>query len=265
MKSLLALVLTAFAAIGGSQVAATTMAAPLEPARAAQATTPFPHLRGVRIALDPGHNPGNRTHPREIARQVDAGPLRKACDTVGAATNAGYSEAAYTTDVVARLATQLRAAGAVVTIVRTTRDAWGPCIDVRARRGNASDLALSVHADGNLGRGNRGFHVIYPTRIAGYTDDILPASKQLAVAVRDAFGAGTGMPRSNYIGHAGLDARGDLGGLDRSDVPKVLVETGNMRSATDAHLLSSRRWRQRAAVALARGLDAYVAAHPTAS
>jgi N-acetylmuramoyl-L-alanine amidase len=77
--------------------------------------------------------------------------------------------------------------------------------------------------------------------------------------VRAAYRAGTGLPYSTYAGRRGLDARSDLGGLNLSNVPKVFVETGNMRNGRDAALLSDARFRQRVAEALARGLTAYLA------
>jgi N-acetylmuramoyl-L-alanine amidase len=67
------------------------------------------------------------------------------------------------------------------------------------------------------------------------------------------------MPYATYLGGRGLSARADLGGLNLSDVPKVFVEAGNMRSARDAALLSDARFRERIALALARGLDAFLA------
>jgi N-acetylmuramoyl-L-alanine amidase len=54
-----------------------------------------------------------------------------------------------------------------------------------------------------------------------------------------------------------LDVRSDLGGLNLSDVPKVLVETGNMRNEA-ARRLASPAYRQRVAEALARELAAYL-------
>ena len=49
------------------------------------------------------------------------------------------------------------------------------------------------------------------------------------------------MPYATYLGNAGLSERSDLGGLNLSDVPKVFIETGNMRSATDAARCSRAR------------------------
>jgi N-acetylmuramoyl-L-alanine amidase len=217
-----------------------------------------PGLAGKVIAIDPGHNGGNASHPSEINRQVDAGGFQKACDTTGTATNAGYPEAAYTFDVAARLAGVLRAAGATVVLTRDTNTGVGPCIDERAGIGNRvqADAAVSVHADGGPS-GGRGFHVIEPALVKGYTEPIVEPSARLGTALRDAFAADTPMPTSTYIGSHGIDVRGDLGGLNLSKVPKVFIETGNMRNATDAGLLSDAGFRQQAAEGIAAGLASY--------
>ena len=208
----------------------------------------------------PGHNGRNWAHTAEIGRLVDAGTLRKACDTTGTATAGGYSEAAYNLDVARRLARILRAAGARVVLTRTTNDGWGPCITTRAAIGNRvrADAAISIHADGGPA-GGRGFHVIYPPPIAGLTDDIAAESRRLALAVRAAFRAGTGEPYSTYAGRDGLDVRSDLGGLNLSDVPKVLrSRPGTCATPVDARRLESAAYRQREAEALARGLEAFL-------
>jgi N-acetylmuramoyl-L-alanine amidase len=212
-------------------------------------------LTGKTIAVDPGHNGGNAAHAAQISRLVNAGTLWKACDTVGASTDDGYTEAAYNLDVSLRVARILRAEGARVVLTRMTNTGWGPCITRRAAIGNAAhaDAAISIHADGGP-PGGRGFHVIYPPSIKGLTDDIAAASRRLALAVRAAFARGTGEPYSTYAGRAGLDVRSDLGGLNLSDVPKVFVETANMRNALDARRLESPGYREREARALARGL-----------
>jgi N-acetylmuramoyl-L-alanine amidase len=224
------------------------------------ALSPLAPLRGTTIAVDPGHNGRNWAHPREINRLVDAGTLHKPCDTTGTSTADGYGEAAYNFDVALRLRAILRSAGARVVLTRTRNDGWGPCITTRAAIGNRAhaDAAISIHADGGPAAG-RGFHVIYPPSIRGLTDDIAASSRRLALDVRDTFRAGTGMPYATYIGRDGLDVRSDLGGLNLSDVPKVFVETGNMRNATDAALLESPSFREREAHALALGLARFVA------
>ncbi|XVQ10627.1 N-acetylmuramoyl-L-alanine amidase [Spirillospora sp. CA-255316] len=215
-------------------------------------------LRGKVIVIDPGHNGGNAKNPAYINRQVDIGNGRKACDTTGTSTNAGYAEHAFTWDVSNRLARLLRAKGAKVLLTRKNDTGVGPCITERAAIGNRAkaDAAVSVHADGAKPSG-RGFHIIQPVAVKGHNSAMVPDSQRLGQALRDAYRSGTGVPYSNYIGENGLDPRSDLGGLNLSTVPKVFIECGNMRNASEAAKLSSASFRQRIAVSLADGLDDY--------
>ncbi|MFD0851411.1 N-acetylmuramoyl-L-alanine amidase, partial [Actinomadura adrarensis] len=102
-----------------------------------------------------------------------------------------------------------------------------------------------------------GFHIIQPLPVPGYNDGIVPDSRRLGKALRDAYREGTGMPYSNYRAEEGIDNRDDLGGLNLSKVPKVFVECGNMRNAGDAAKLSDPSFRQRIAQALANGFQTY--------
>jgi len=226
-----------------------------------RSASPLYSLRGKTIAIDPGHNGGNSQHTTEINKLVNAGTVMKACDTTGTSTNSGYSESAYNLDVALRLSAILKRAGARVVLTRSTDTGWGPCITERAAIGNDAHAAaaISIHADGGPATGH-GFHVIYPASVANLTDDIASASYQLALAIRTAFHAGTDMPYANYIGQGGLDERNDLGGLNLSDVPKVFIETVNMRNAGDAALFGSSSFREREAQALAKGLAAFLRA-----
>jgi N-acetylmuramoyl-L-alanine amidase len=209
-------------------------------------------LAGETVVLDPGHNGGNAAHPDRINRHVPiGGGQTKACDTTGTATASGYAESRFNLAVARAAARILRRRGATVILTRRTDRGVGPCISRRARIGNRAeaDAAVSIHADGGPA-GGRGFHVIHPTRIAGLTDDIFGPSRRLARALRTAYEARTAIPPATYVGGDGVVARSDLGGLRLSDVPKVFVETGNMRNAADAAILESRRGR----LAIARGI-----------
>jgi N-acetylmuramoyl-L-alanine amidase len=219
-------------------------------------------VSGRTVAIDPGHNGRNGAHAAEINRLVDIGTKKKECDTTGTQTDGGYTESAYNLDVSLRLADILRSAGANVVMTRTDDNGWGPCIDERAAIGNraGANVAISIHADGGPTSG-RGFHVNYPTSIPGLTDTIADPSRTLGLDIRDAFAAGTGMPYSTYLGQSAMLARDDLGGLNLSKTPKVLLETGNMRNATDVSLLTDPSFRQREAVAIANGLADYLSTH----
>ncbi|MEV4571065.1 N-acetylmuramoyl-L-alanine amidase [Nonomuraea sp. NPDC049419] len=218
-------------------------------------------LDGKVVVIDPGHNGGNYRAPKEINRKVNVLTQMKACDTTGTSTNDGYSEAAFTWDVSKRLQKILKKRGATVKLTRSSNDGVGPCITERAAIGNKAeaDAAISVHADGSA-PANRGFHVIMPKKINGPVDKVVDDSSSLGVAVRDAFRRGTGLPYSTYIGRKALDYRSDLGGLNLSTVPKIFVEAGNMRNATEAAKFRDPKFRQKIAVALANGLQHYLQA-----
>ncbi|RCG21883.1 N-acetylmuramoyl-L-alanine amidase [Sphaerisporangium album] len=228
-------------------------------AAAAEAPTPAKPLAGKVIVIDPGHNGGNYRHPEIINKNVNVITESKPCDTTGTATDDGYSEAAFTWDVAKRMVKVLKAKGATVKLTRTDNTGVGPCITQRAAIGNKAhaNAAVSVHADGAPASA-RGFHVIMPKKIGGPVDPVVGKSAKLGLALRDAYKSGTGMPYSTYIGKNALDYRSDLGGLNLSTVPKVFIETGNMRNPSDAAKLKDPAFRQRIADSLAKGLQDYL-------
>ncbi|POX36289.1 N-acetylmuramoyl-L-alanine amidase [Streptomyces sp. Ru73] len=220
-------------------------------------------LKGKVVVIDPGHNPANRDHAKEIARQVDVGNARKECDTTGTSTNDGYAEASFTLDVARRARTLLQKEGAKVVFTQDGDRPYGPCVDERAEIGNTAhaDAALSIHADG-AAAGNRGFHVIRPGVVhsgGADTRKITGPSRDLADHLVGRFVAATGSAPANYIGTGkGLDTRTDLGGLNLSRVPKVFLECGNMRDAKDAAHLTDPAWRQKAAAGIAEGITGFL-------
>lgn len=216
-------------------------------------------LAGKTVVIDPGHNGGNAAHPDTINKQVPAGGFKKACDTTGTATTDGdLTEHAFNWDLAERLRKLLERDGAKVVLTRENDRDVGPCINRRASIGNRAraDVAISLHADGFEGSG-RGFHVIHPGTVKGYTEPIVKPSLRLARDVRDALND-AGLKTSTYAGRRGLHRRTDIGGLNLSKIPKVLVEHGNMRDAGDARRLKSRSWRQSTARALRAALTTYL-------
>src|SRR5205823_12323395 len=119
-------------------------------------------------------------------------------------------------------------------------------------------VGLSITADGAPAAGH-GFHVMTPARVGAPSNVIVDTSHQLAVRIRDNYRARTGIPTSTYIGQEGINVRADMGGLNLSVVPKVLVECGNMRNAGDAAMMTGETGRQRIAEGLAAGLAAFLA------
>jgi N-acetylmuramoyl-L-alanine amidase len=245
--------------------AVTPPAAPAPPATTPAKPSPAPRrlpLAGDVIVLDPGHDGGNATHPAIINQMVNVITEQKACDTVGAETDAGYPEHAFTFDVATRLANLLRMDGATVVLTRQTDSGVGPCVTERAAIGNRAhaNAAISIHADGGP-PGGSGFEVIEPGLVPGYTNKIIGPSRRLGLDIRNEYQTLTGEPYSDYVGAAGLDVRTDLGGLNLSTVPKVFIECANMRNSKDAARLTNAAFRLRIAVALAAGLSAFLRGH----
>ncbi|HEY3143788.1 MAG TPA: N-acetylmuramoyl-L-alanine amidase [Acidimicrobiales bacterium] len=234
-------------------VASTDLTAPTESTE--PGATP---LAGVVIVVDPGHNGANGAHPEVINRQVDAGGFQKACNTTGAATDDGVTESAINWAVAQQVRNRLAALGAEVVLTRDSDDGVGPCIDERGLMAVSSgaDLLVSLHADGAAPDGS-GFHVIHPKPLAGYTDATAAPSLQLAQAVRDALVTAGFLP-SSYVGDGGLDERGDLGTLNRSGVPAVILEAGNLRNRADAALLTSTDGQRRLADAVTAGVVTFL-------
>jgi N-acetylmuramoyl-L-alanine amidase len=219
-------------------------------------------LSGRTVVIDPGHQLGNHNYPREIERLVPAGGFKKPCNTTGTATNGGFPEATFTWRVSRLLRSRLERLGATVQLTRHSnrQDRWGPCVDVRGRDGNRhdADLKISIHGDGSYAAGAHGFHVITPTDRRPWTHDIFTSSRRMARETRAAL-RGVGLPVANYIaGGDGIDFRSDLGTLNLSDIPTVMVELGNMRNPVDARRMTSRAGRATYARGLAHAVRRFL-------
>jgi len=247
---------------GVSEDVAVAQTADPRPPRPQTAASP---LAGRVIVIDPGHQLGNHNFPRRINRQVPAGGFTKPCNTTGTATDRGYPEATFVWQVSRLVGARLRELGATVRLTRQSnrQDRWGPCVDVRGRAGNAlpdggADLKLSVHADGSYAAGARGFHVITPPDRAPWTADIHRPSRRLASSVKAGLLAQRFGVASYTAGGDGIDVRSDLATLNLSDVPTVMVELGNMRSASDARVMTSPAGRARYARGLVSGVRRFL-------
>jgi len=215
-------------------------------------------LTGKVITLDPGHNGANYTDPAYINALQWNGRENEACNTTGTETDAGYTEALFNWNVAQYAAADLRARGAQVILTRSSNDGVGPCNIQRVAIGNDahSNAVVAIHADGGPA-GGRGFAILEPVA-DGPNDGVIAPSQALGADLRSAFLAGTGEPVSNYYGTDGIEPRDDLAGVNLTTVPKVFIECGNMRNATDAALVTSTGWQMEAGQAIAVGIATFV-------
>jgi N-acetylmuramoyl-L-alanine amidase len=201
-------------------------------------------LKGKIVGIDPGHNGLNYTDPSYIDRQVWNGREWENCDTTGTETDGGYTEALFNFRVAEYLRADLIRDGAKVVLTRTTNKGVGPCVSTRSyiiNRGHAN-VAVDIHADGAPAWG-RGFAILEPVA-DGPNNKVIASSARLGADIRAAMLADTTMPTSNYDGKNGINHRDDLAGLNLTKVPKILIEVGNMKNATDAKMLTSAKFQQ---------------------
>jgi N-acetylmuramoyl-L-alanine amidase len=215
-------------------------------------------LAGDVVGIDPGHNGRNWSDPSYINHLVWNGREMETCDTTGTETAGGYTEAQFNWNVARYLTADLQAQGAKVVLTRHNNYSVGPCINTRAEiidKAHAN-VAVDIHADGGPPSG-RGFTILEPVADS-VNKKVITGSDSFARILRSQFVAQTGMPISNYDGTAGLQPRDDLAGLNLTTVPKVLIECGNMRNATDAKLLVARAFQQHAAAAIAAAITKFL-------
>ena len=262
---------TATAALGGDRVgqpgagaaaAATPQSATPRAASsraAAQQAAAAKPLAGKTVGIDPGHNGRNADDPGYINQLVWNGRAAETCDTTGTESDGGYTEARFNFNVARYLQADLRRDGARVVLTRHSNDGVGPCVNRRAQilnRGHSS-VAIDIHADGGPAWG-RGFTVLEPVA-DGPNDKVIKSSVRFGSDVRSALLKYTSMPRSDYYGHDGVIFRSDLAGLNLTTEPKILIESGNMRNATDARLLQAAWFQKRLARAFTAAIVIFLA------
>jgi N-acetylmuramoyl-L-alanine amidase len=215
-------------------------------------------LAGKTVGIDPGHNGRNKDDPGYINHLIWNGRAWETCDTTGTETDSGYTEARFNFKVATYLRADLRRDGARVVMTRQSNNGVGPCVNRRARILNRahSSVAIDIHADGGPASG-RGFTVLEPVA-DGPNNKVIKSSVRFGHDVRSALLKYTSMPVSDYYGHNGIIFRNDLAGLNLTTVPKILIETGNMRNATDARLLQRTSFQKRLARAFTAAIVAFL-------
>lgn len=214
-------------------------------------TDPAVDLSGRTIAIDPGHNGGNASHPSKISRPVpDGRGGTKACNTTGTATNTDYPETDFNWGVAQKLEHELEDAGAKVVMSRDDNEGVGPCVDERGTFADDADLMVSIHANGSESATTKGFHVIVakPGSSEAVEDDSNRLADAMSKAMADPF-----TPNSAY-GKNAISRRPDLAGLNNASVPAVIVECGEMRNRDDAKTMESKSGQQKYAEALMQGI-----------
>jgi N-acetylmuramoyl-L-alanine amidase len=203
------------------------------------------------IVLDPGHDSRANPATEPIGPGSKARKVKDGGGTRGVAT--GVPEYVLTLQVAKRLRRVLVERGYCVTMTRDRATGTSMGNVARARIANEAGAALFVriHADGSTDRSAHGTSTLYPAPHEGWTDDILPASRQAARLVQRE------TVRRLHSRDLGTVQRGDLTGFNWADVPAVLVELGFMTNPSEDRRLNDPKQQKRAALGLARGIELF--------
>ncbi len=184
------------------------------------------------VVIDPGHQAKGDSSLEPVGPGSSDKKARVSSGTAGVAT--GIPESELVLAVGLRLRDSLQAHGVKVVMTRTTQNVNISNVE-RAQIANQAKAGLFVriHADGSSSSATKGIHVLYPTSIKGWTDDIAAASKKAASLAQQRLIAATGAK------DRGIDARSDMTGFNWSDVPVILPEIGFMTNPDEDRLLAT--------------------------
>ncbi|MBA2475044.1 MAG: N-acetylmuramoyl-L-alanine amidase [Actinobacteria bacterium] len=203
------------------------------------------------VCLDPGHG----TDPGVAAQREPIGPGSPRLAVKDGGGAAGESQVALALARTTR--TLLVRRGYRVVLTRDAPGYRGGNVE-RARFCNdrRAALMLRIHADGASDPSTRGVSTLYPSRRAGWTDDVAAPSLRAARRVQRALVQATGAT------DRGLVARADLTGFNWADVPVILVEVGFLSNPGERALLRTTSYRARVARGLAEGASIFLGAAP---
>jgi N-acetylmuramoyl-L-alanine amidase len=152
----------------------------------------------------------------------------------------------------------LRKDGYCVTMTRTKQGGVSMGNVARARIANKAHAALwvRIHCDGSGNHSRHGTATLYPAFHKGWTDDVLPASKNAAKVIQSSLAAALGSR------DLGTSARKDVVGFNWANVPVVLAEVGFMTNPGEDRLLTTNAYKARAAQGIVDGIMKFVPPSP---
>lgn len=212
-------------------------------------------LRGLKVALDPGHNGGNAAAWAKIGQNVSDGRGgQRACNTTGTATDDGFSEHEFNWRMANLVKARLESAGASVFLTRDSDVGVGPCVNERGTFAQkvGADVLVSIHANGSADSSVHGFFALVsdPPLYPSQGEPSQSLARDLIGALRE---VGFVPQNAGPVSH-GLWKRSDLATLNFAEVPAVMLELGEMRNPADAALLHSSSGQERLAEGIIKGL-----------
>jgi N-acetylmuramoyl-L-alanine amidase len=219
----------------------------------AAATSPAPC---TRIVIDPGHDRLPNFTLEPLGPKSHTLVLKDGGGVFGIRSHVPSSRV--NLKIALRLRDLLRKDGYCVTMTRTRQGGVSMGNVARARIANKAHAALFVriHCDGSGNHSRHGTTTFYPAFHKGWTDDVLPASKNAAKLIQGSLAKALGSS------DLGTSARKDVTGFNWSNVPVVLTEVGFMTNPGEDRLLTTDSYKARAAQGIADGILKFVPPPP---
>ena len=197
--------------------------------------------------MDPGHNGGNFAAASVIGKLHRIGRETESCNTTGAQTDGGYTEAQFNWNVAVYLTADLRERYGVGRLPAPATPGWdraSPSAPRSATRSTPTRPSPSMLMGGRPAGGASPSCSWSPTGATMRHPGLLREPRRHPVRPRSPAGPGA---VQRYARTGGIQTRDDLAPINLSTVPKAFIECANMRNATDAALVMSVRWQATAA------------------
>lgn len=203
------------------------------------------------VTLDPGHQLVYSSTLEPIGPGSDVMKPRVTSGTMG--TDTGIKEHELVLDLSLRVRALLVDKGIEVVMTRTSADVDLSNID-RAKIANdhASDLFVRIHANGADDRNIRGISAYYPGTANKWAGKLSGESRKASLLILEGIVGETGAK------DRGARASDSYTGINWSEVPVVIVETGFMTNPEEDLLLATDEYRQKVAKGIAEGILKYL-------
>ena len=206
---------------------------------------------GYVVTLDPGHQAEESRILEPIGPESEVMKSRVSSGTQGIDTRIPEHELVL--DISQRVRTLLVESGIQVVMTRTTADVDLSNIDrARIANDNDSDLFVRIHANGADDSRVNGISAYYPGTGNQWAGHLSDDSRRASLMILE------GIVRETGAKDRGVRASDSYTGINWSEVPVTIIETGFMTNPDEDLLLSTADYRQRMARGIADGIIRYL-------
>ncbi len=214
-------------------------------------TEPIGTMAGYVVTLDPGHQLKESSSLEPIGPDSSVMKARVSSGTMG--TETGIPEHELVLDISLRVRALLVEKGIKVVMTRTVADVDLSNIDrAKIANENSSDLFVRIHANGAIDSGISGISAYYPSTRNQWAGHLSSDSRRASSLILE------GIVRETGAKDRGARASDSYTGINWSEVPVTIIETGFMTNHDEDLLLATDEYRQKMAIGIADGIIAYL-------